>query len=86
MKYGYKETRKIEMNKIRNLCIEKGWFTCGDNDQYAELLSYGKCENITSDELVEMATLIKEYSNTEYEITSIMFELARICYSFFEEI
>ncbi len=87
MKYGYKEIRKIEASKIRNLCIEKDWFTCGDNDQYGELLDYGfSGKNITSDELVEMATLIKEYSDTDYEVTSIMYELAKICYSYFEEI
>ena len=85
MKYGYKETRKIEMDKIRNLCVRKNWFTCGDVYSYDRLLDYSKCENITTDELVEMAEQILENSETEYGITDIMFELAEICYSYFEE-
>jgi hypothetical protein len=85
MKYGYKETRRIEMDKIRHLCVRKNWFNCGDVYSYDKLLNYSKCENITSDELVEMAELILENSETDYTITDIMFELAEICYSYFEE-
>ena len=85
-KYGYKEVRRIEMSAIRKLCIAKDWFTNGDCEEYGNLLGYAKKENITTDDLVEMAEQIKEHSNTDYEITSIMFELAEICYTFFEEI
>ena len=86
MKYAYEEVRKIEMGEIRNLCIKKRWFTCGDVYSYNKLLAYSKYENITTDDLVEMAEQIKENSETDYEITDIMFELAEICYSYFEEI
>ena len=85
MKYGYKEVRKIDMTAIRDLCIKKDWFTCGDMYAYDKLLDYSYCENITTDELVEMAEQIKENSETDYEITDIMFELATICYSYFKE-
>lgn len=85
-KYGYTEIRTMSMNDLRALCIEKNWYTCGDVDEYSNLLTtaqnYG---NITCDDLVELATDIKSHSETEYEITSIMFELARICISFFNE-
>lgn len=87
MKYAYTETRKMTMDNLRALCIEHDWYTCGDNDEYSNLLNTAHyCENITTDVLVELATDIKSHSETEYEITSIMFELARICYSFFEEV
>lgn len=86
MKYGYKEVRKIESGKIRALCIKKNWFTNGTNEEYGKLLDYGKCENITSDELVEMAELILEYSETDYPLTAVMYELCELCYSYFEEI
>ena len=86
MKYGYRETRRISAIDIRHLCIMKKWFTNGNIKEYGELLDYGNKNNITSDELVEMATLIKEYSDTEYEITNIMYELCEICHSFFEEV
>ena len=85
MKYGYKEVRKIDMAEIRSLCVRKNWFTCGDVYSYDRLLDYSKCENISTDELVEMAEQIKENSETDYEITDIMFELATICYTYFEE-
>ena len=87
MKYGYKEVRKVDPIALRGLCIKKNWYTNGTNAEYDELLNYGYNDKlITSDELVEMATLIKEHSDTDYEITSIMYEInAECCYSYFEE-
>jgi hypothetical protein len=91
MKYGYKEIRKIDPIAIRKLCIKKDWFSNGTNAEYDELLNYGYNDKlITSDELVEMATLIFEHSPEEslrdYTITSVMYELnAECCYSYFEE-
>lgn len=29
----------ISNNKLRQLCIENNWFTCGDNEQYEKLFS-----------------------------------------------
>lgn len=89
-KYGYTEIRKIDEVKVRKLCILKNWFTNGTNEEYAELLNYGFNEVlITSDELVEMATLIFEHSEPEYlrdyDYTSVMYELAQCCYSYFVE-
>lgn len=87
MKYAYTETRKMTMDNLRALCIRNDWYTCGDNEEYSNLLNTAHyCENITTDVLVELATDIKSHSDTEHEITSIMFELAGICYSFFEEV
>lgn len=92
MKYGYKETRTIDMCDIRKLCIEKNWFTEGTNEEYDELLNYGSHDrkNITTDDLVEMATLILEHSEKEYindyEITDIMWSLANISHTYFEEV
>lgn len=91
MKYGYREVKKIDEVKVRRLCIEKNWFTNGTNEEYNELLNYGfSNQEITTDELVEMATLILEHSEAEYirdyEITSIMYELNEACYSYFEEV
>lgn len=85
-KYGYTEIRKMGIHELRTLCIEKNWYTDGDNEEYSNFLITAKnYENITCDELVELATDIKSHSDTEYEITSIMFELTKICVSYFEE-
>ena len=87
MKYGYREVKKIHAEKIRSLCIRHDWFNCGTNDEYAALLQYGfSGQEITTDELVEMAEMILEYSDTDYNITSIMYELNKICDTYFEEV
>lgn len=87
MKYGYREIRKISADKIRGLCIKHDWFTLGNNAQYDVLLQYGfSGKEITTDELVEMAEIILEHSDTDYELTSVMYELNEICYTYFEEV
>lgn len=88
MKYGYKEVRKIDADKIRGLCVKRNWFNNGTNEEYDVLLQYGfSGREITTDELVEMAELILEHTLMDYayEITTIMWELNEICYTYFEE-
>lgn len=86
-KYGYKEIRQISMTKLRGLCISKNWFTKGDIKQYETLLNYSNKNNITTDDIVEMAEQIIEHSsNIEQDFTSICFDIAKECYMFFEEI
>ena len=82
----YNETRIITAEAIRNLCINKNWYTRGTNAEYAYLLKYERIPNICTKDIINMATDIKAHSDTEYEITSIAFEIARICLSRFEEI
>ena len=87
MKYGYREIRKIYADSLRNLCIAKNWYTRGNNEEYGHLLydmAEGK-ENITTDDIVEIAQDITEHSDTDQEITSICFDIARIAVTFFEE-
>lgn len=86
MKYLYKETRRINLRLVRKLCIDKGWYTSGTNEEYAHLLFdiVGRIDNVTCDDLAEIATDIKAHSVTDYEITDIMFDLAKVCVSFFE--
>lgn len=86
-KYGYTEFRQVGICELRALAIRKNWFTSATEEEYAQFLDYANCDNITSDELVEMATLVLEYTPMDYayEVTTIMFEIAEICYSFFEE-
>lgn len=86
-KYGYTELRKVEMTALRSLAIRKNWFTSATEEEYAQFLNYANCDNITSDELVEMATLVLEYTPMDYayEVTTIMFEIAEVCYTIFVE-
>lgn len=88
MKHGYKEVRKIREDDLRNLCIAKRWYTRGDNTAYNHLLNdlAGDKENITTDDIVEIALDIMEHSNTDQELTSICFDVAGIAVAFFEEV
>lgn len=88
MKYGYREVRKIREDDLRNLCVAKHWYTRGDNAAYNHLLSdlADRKENITTDDIVEIAMDILEHSNTDQELTSICFDVARIAVTFFEEV
>lgn len=87
MKYGYKEIRKISAMSLRELCIEKGWYTGGTVEEYCNLLSMTERENITTDDIVEIATDIIEHStlHTDETFTSVMWAIGDKCISYFEE-
>ena len=79
-----KEIRVIWMNKVQHACIEHNWFTCGDLEEYRIFLdSIYKMEletiNITTNRLEHIANKIKQHSDTEYDVASIMFVLADYC-------
>ena len=79
------ETRKLSSGNLMELCIKKGWFTCGTNENYKRILSYAdSIWDISTSDIVFFATIIKENSDTEYEIKDICFEISRVCYSNFE--
>nr|DAH10462.1 MAG TPA: hypothetical protein [Caudoviricetes sp.] len=88
MKKEYKEIRQINADSLRRLCISKRWYTRGDNAAYNHLL-YDLAddkENITTEDIVEIAQDIMEHSNTNQELASICFDVARIATTFFEEV
>lgn len=88
MKKVYKEIRQINADSLRRLCISKCWYTGGDNAAYNHLLHdlAADKENITTEDIVEIAQDIMEHSNTDQELTSICFDVARIADTFFEEV
>lgn len=87
MKSEYREVRRIFAEDLRELCIRKNWYTRGDSKAYSHLLNElaHEKENITTDDIVEIAQDILEHSNTDQELTSICLEVARIAVSLFEE-
>ena len=80
-----KERRTLRSDDVRRLCIEKNWYTRGDCEEYNKVLKLSNCEDVTTDLIVKIAEDIKAHSNTEYDVENICFEIARICYSFFEQ-
>lgn len=63
MKYGYKVVKRLLSDELRALCVERAWYTSGDNDEYNNMLAMAKKDDITSDDIVEIATDIIEHSD-----------------------
>ena len=63
MKYGYKVIRRLSSDALRTLCLERAWFTEGDNEEYNKMLANGQKEDITSDDIVEIANDIIEHTD-----------------------
>lgn len=86
----FTETRTLSSSKLRSICIKNNWYTLGTNEEYGRLFDRltdccGCPENLTTDKLVEIAEDILEHSEiTEYTIESVLFELARGCYTYFD--
>lgn len=80
-----KKTRKLYSEDLRQLCIKHKWYTKGTNAEYCSLLnSVDEIENVTTNEIINIAENILRYSITDYTLSSICFEIAGICHSFFE--
>ena len=86
MKYGYKETRKMLSWDLRKLCINNDWYESGDAEDYSNLLEkVDSLENITTDDIVEIATDIMEHSEIKIEdFENICNALFTICQTFIE--
>ena len=86
-----KEIRLISGTSVRQACITHEWFTCGDIEEYTELFECifdisNSGRNVTTGLLEVIARNIKKYSDTDYNITEIMYVLnAECCTTFFEK-
>lgn len=98
-KYAYREIRRIDSSTLRSLCIRENWYTGGTNAEYCNLLDMTNKDNITTDDIVEMATDIISHSGEAMKelkkscglsdgecYTHVMFLIAEKCYTYFEEI
>lgn len=85
-----KETRIMTMDDLRNLCIKENWYTCGDCEEYDNLLNMTKNgwkrRNITANVLYKMAIDIEQHSDMTgiLDTETIMCMLAEICHTNFE--
>lgn len=100
MKYGYKEVRLLSGIDLMGLCIREGWYTGGTNEEYADLLNKtDSIENITTDDIVEIASDIVEHSGEAVKklkvqgglsfgevFTHVMYLVAESCSSYFVEV
>lgn len=89
----YKEIRKVYEEKLRQLAIENGWFNEADNEEYSAWLDYSHKDNITTEDLEEMAQMVFEHTDEEtmreyqYVFEPVMFAIANTCcQTLFEEL
>lgn len=86
----FTETRTLDASKLRSLCIKNNWYTRGTNAEYSRLFDRltdccGCPKHLTTEKLVEIAEDIWEHSKiTDYTIETVLFELARACYTYFD--
>lgn len=85
-----KELRMIKADKVRGMCISGNYYTCGDCQDYNDMLNLCKTKNPTTDIYQLIANNIIEHSDVEeialttgltiHEMTkSIMWELINDC-------
>lgn len=81
----------IEINKwsaleVRQACIDNRWYTRGDNAAYSLMLEFVDSNEPTVKNIHLVATDIMLHSNTDMDVTSIMFTLKRDAVRTFYEI
>ena len=87
---NFTETRTLSASKLRSICIQHDWYTHGTNEAYSRLFDKltdccGYPVHLTTEKLVEIAEDIWAHSHiTDYTIESVLFELARNCYTYFD--
>lgn len=84
-----KESRFWHSGLVREFCINNGFYTCGDNDEYSDMLCYVEGHNPTPENLYIVAKDILEHSdddaNGNFVISDIMMLLDKktVCLDFF---
>lgn len=88
MRTIYVEVRKITSTALKVMCMEHDWYTLGTRAEYNNLLyNLGeRKENITIDDIAEIAEDILEKSDTECGILEIMREVSCYCFSHFNSL
>lgn len=81
----YLETRVMDWETLRTLCIKEQWYTRATNREYEKLLDMTEHDYIDTDTIVEMANFIIAHSDenqcdTDFE--SVCFKLLSKCQTF----
>ena len=58
--------RNWSPDRMRKLCCKQGWFTCGTNKQYDEMMDYVRAHNASYEDMAIVASMIIENSNNAY--------------------
>ena len=60
-----KETKKIDSDKLRNMCIKNNWYTAGSTEDYSKMFEMCKKDNISTSQLYKIAKDIYEHTNVD---------------------
>ena len=86
----YKEARRLSSSALRALCIERGWYTRGTNDEYDHLLTdlAGGKPHLSTGDIIAIAEDIASHSRLGdgEDIPAIAFEVARACSVTFQRV
>lgn len=58
-----KETKRIDSDKLRNMCINNNWYTAGNSEDYSKMFEMCKRNNITTNQIYKIAKDIYEHTN-----------------------
>ena len=84
----YKETRKMTAYDLRRVCIEYNLFNRGTNEEYEKFLEMADVENITTNDLMNMAKEIEKHSFIMDGVCTedIMYILNRATHTMFSKV
>ena len=79
-----KEIRKIQIDKVRSMCIRNDYYTHGTCEEYAEMFEACNVENPTTEDFAEIATDILYHSDKRKmkESTGLSIQELRKCIMF----
>ena len=58
-----KEIKRIDTDKLRNICIGNNWYTRGTNKDYMNMFNMCKKDNITPNQIYKIAKDIYEHTD-----------------------
>ena len=86
MNCGYREVRFIYADELRRVCILRDWYKNGTNEDYSNMLDMTIKENITTDDILKIATDIFEHSDlNSNDFLHVCNAVSSICHIFIEK-
>ena len=87
---NFEENRRLGAMALRDLCIERDWYTKGNNEQYDHLLQdlAASKQHLSTEDIIAIAEDIAAHSSLEdgEDVPAIAFEVARACSVTFQRI
>lgn len=83
------EFRHWSSSRVRDFCVSHNWYTCGDCQEYTELLNFVSNNDPSPDNLYTVARDIythSDFQEEEFPLETMMYLLTRDCVSFTYEI